>query len=198
VELVLASRNAHKLRELGALLAPNEVVPLPDGIELPPEHGHSYAENALVKARAGARSSGRATLGEDSGIEVRALGDAPGIRSARYAGEEATDVQNLQELLRVAEGLSDRTAAYVCVLALVAPGGEEVLFEGRCEGVLAERPRGEGGFGYDPIFEPTDAAPGQTMAELEPERKNAISHRGRAARQLLKWLGNAGSTMRRR
>jgi XTP/dITP diphosphohydrolase len=191
VELVLASRNAHKLRELGALLAPNEVVPLPEGAELPPEHGDSYAENALVKARAGARSTGRPTLGEDSGIEVRALGGAPGIRSARYAGEEATDAQNLEKLLEAAEGLEDRAAAYVCVLALVTPGGEEILFDGRCEGVLAERPRGDGGFGYDPIFVSADAAPGQTMAELAPELKNAISHRGRAACQLLEWLRSA-------
>jgi XTP/dITP diphosphohydrolase len=188
MELVLASRNAHKLRELGTLLAPNEVVPLPDGVELPPEHGSSYAENALVKGRAGARSTGRPTLGEDSGIEVRALGGAPGIRSARYAGEGATDAQNLEKLLHAAEDLGDRAAAYVCVLALVTPGGEEVLFDGRCEGVLAERPRGDGGFGYDPIFVPADAAPGQTMAELAPERKNAISHRGRAASQLVEWL----------
>jgi len=193
MELVLASRNAHKVRELGALLAPNDVLALPEGIELPPEDGDTYAENALVKARAGARNTGRPTLGEDSGIEVRALDGAPGIRSARYAGEEATDGQNLDKLLRAAEGLDDRAAAYVCALAFVAPGGEEVLFEGRCEGVLAERPRGEGGFGYDPIFEPADAAPGQTMAELPPERKNAISHRGRAARQLLEWLRSAGS-----
>jgi len=191
VELVLASRNAHKLRELGTLLAPHQVVPLPNGIELPPERDRSYAENALAKARTGAGETGRAALGEDSGIEVRALGGAPGVRSARYAGEGVTDEDNLEKLLRAAEGLDDRAAAYVCVLALVGPGGEERLFEGRCEGVLAERPRGDGGFGYDPIFEPADATPGVTMAELAPGQKDAISHRGRAARQLLEWLATA-------
>jgi XTP/dITP diphosphohydrolase len=191
VELVLASRNAHKLRELGTLLAPTRVVPLPDGIVLPPERSRSYAENALAKARTGAGGAGRPTLGEDSGIEVRALGGAPGIRSARYGGEGATDEDNLEKLLRAAEGLTDRAAAYVCVLALVVPGGEERLFEGRCEGALAERPRGDGGFGYDPIFQPADGPPGVTMAELAPDRKNAISHRGRAARLLLEWLASA-------
>jgi XTP/dITP diphosphohydrolase len=190
VQLVLASRNAHKLRELAMLLAPIELRPLPQGIELPPETGQSFAENALAKARAGAQGTGSPTLGEDSGIEVAALGGAPGIRSARYAGEHATDEENLAKLLNEARGVHDRAAAYVCALALVWPGGEEKLFEARCEGRLSNRPRGSGGFGYDPIFEPADGAPGLTMAELSPEQKNAISHRGRAARLLLEWLGN--------
>jgi non-canonical purine NTP pyrophosphatase (RdgB/HAM1 family) len=193
VELVLASRNAHKLRELGMLLAPFELVRLPDGVELPPEGGATYAENALAKARAGARATGKLSLGEDSGIEASALGGAPGVRSARYAGEEATDEDNLAKLLRETEGRGDRAAAYVCALALVAPDGEERLFEARCEGVLARGPRGNGGFGYDPIFEPTEGTPGLTMAELTPDRKNAISHRGQAAALLLHWLGQAGA-----
>jgi XTP/dITP diphosphohydrolase len=191
VDLVLASRNAHKLRELETLLAPNRVVALPAGVELPPEIGDSYADNALAKARAGAGATGRPTIGEDSGIEVAALGGAPGIRSARFAGDAATDEENLEKLLAATDGIADRAAAYVCALVLVDPSGEERLFEGRCEGLLAERPRGEGGFGYDPIFEPVDAEPGVTMAELPPERKDAISHRGRAARALLDWLAAA-------
>jgi XTP/dITP diphosphohydrolase len=192
VELLLASRNPHKLRELRALLAPHEVSALPDGIVLPPEEGQTFAENALAKARAGADATGRATIGEDSGIEASALGGAPGIRSARYAGEGASDRENLEKLLTDVEGASDRGAAYVCALAFVSPEGDQRLFEGRCEGRLVEAPRGDGGFGYDPIFEPRDDGSGLTMAELPPARKNALSHRGRAARRLREWLGETG------
>jgi XTP/dITP diphosphohydrolase len=188
MELVLASRNAHKLRELRALLAPHDLVPLPEGIDLPPELGESFADNALGKARAGAHATARPTLGEDSGIVVAALGGGPGIRSARYAGEDASDDQNLWKLLGETDGASDRSAAYVCALALVAPGDGERLVEGRCEGRLARAPRGSGGFGYDPIFLPADVADGRTMAELSSDEKNSISHRGRAAAALLRSL----------
>jgi XTP/dITP diphosphohydrolase len=188
MQIVLGSRNAHKLRELRALLAPQELESLPEGIDLPPETGTSFAANALTKARATADATGRPALGEDSGIAVRALGGAPGIRSARYAGVNASDEENLQKLLDETEGVDDREAAYVCALAFAEPGGEERIFEATCEGRLAHVPNGTGGFGYDPIFIPDGEAGELTMASLSPERKNTISHRGKAARLFLDWL----------
>jgi XTP/dITP diphosphohydrolase len=189
VRLVLGSRNRHKLRELGELLAPHELVPLPAGVELPPETGTTFAENALLKARASVDGARATAIGEDSGIVVAALGGRPGVRSARYAGEDASDEQNLEKLLRETEGADDRSAAYVCSLAVVTADGEQQLFEGRCEGRLALAPRGSGGFGYDPIFIPVDGPDDETtMAELPPELKNAISHRGKAARSFFDWL----------
>ena len=190
MRLVLASRNPHKLRELAALLAPHELEPLPEGIGLPPETGTSFAENALIKARAAATATGRPALADDSGIEAAALKGAPGVWSARYAGEHASDEQNLERLLSEVPREGDRSVAYVCVLAYVEPGGQEHLAWGRCEGDLAEEPRGSGGFGYDPAFVPRELGDGRTMAELSPEEKDAISHRGRAARELLQLLGN--------
>jgi XTP/dITP diphosphohydrolase len=192
VRLVLASRNEHKLRELSRLLRPHELEPLPPGVELPPETGTTFASNALIKARAAATATGRPAVADDSGIEAVALNGAPGVWSARYAGEDATDEQNLHKLLsEVADG-GDRRVAYVCALAYVEPGGEEVLVEGRCEGVLAQEPRGSEGFGYDPAFVPDDYADGRTMAELAPDEKDAISHRGRAARALRERLVEPG------
>lgn len=188
MRLVLATRNPHKVREFAQLLAGHEVVPLPDDVELPPETGETFAENALGKARAAAAATGMAAIADDSGIEAAALGGAPGVRSARYAGEDATDEENLAKLLREVPADGDRRVAYVCALAYVDPDGRERLFEGRCEGELAHEPRGEGGFGYDPAFLPADLPDGRTMAELAPEEKDAISHRGRAARALLAWL----------
>lgn len=183
----------HKLRELSALLAPHEIVPLPDGIVLPPETGATFAENALEKARSTAGATGRASLGEDSGIVVAALGGAPGIRSARFAGEQATDEENLTKLIAEMKSVEDRSAAYVCALAFADAGGEEHLFEGRCEGRLARAPEGSGGFGYDPIFIAGDSPEDNlTMASLSAEQKGRISHRGRAARLLLEWLAERG------
>jgi XTP/dITP diphosphohydrolase len=184
VRLVLASRNDHKLRELGELLRPHELEPLPAGIELPPESGTTFAANALVKARTAATATGLPAVADDSGIEAAALGGAPGVWSARYAGEDATDEQNLDKLLHEVPADGDRRVAYVCALAYVDPGGSEQVVEARCEGVLAREPRGSGGFGYDPAFVPDDYDDGRTMAELTPEEKDAISHRGRAARAL--------------
>jgi XTP/dITP diphosphohydrolase len=186
VRLVLASRNAHKAREFAALLAPHELVPLPDGVELPPETGETFEENAIVKARASAAATGMPAVGDDSGIEAAALGGRPGVRSARYAGETATDEENLAKLLREAPAGSALT--YVCALAYAEPGGTEHVVVGRCTGTLADAPRGEGGFGYDPAFLPDDVADGRTMAELSPQEKDAISHRGRAVRELLALL----------
>ncbi len=187
MRLVLATRNAHKAREFSALLAPHEVVALPDDVELPPEDGTTFAENALGKARAAAAATGAVTIADDSGIESEALGGAPGVRSARFAGEDATDEENLAKLLRDAPAGS--ALAYVCAIAHVDPAtGAEHVLEGRCTGTLAAEPRGDGGFGYDPAFVPDDDATGRTMAELHPDEKAAISHRGRAARALLAWL----------
>jgi XTP/dITP diphosphohydrolase len=188
MRLVLASRNAHKVRELGVLLAPHELVPLSDDVELPPETGATFEENARVKAESAARDTGAPTVADDSGIEAAALGGAPGVRSARFAGENASDEENLDKLLRDVPRDGDRRVAYVCVLAFAAPGAPTHTVEGRCEGVLAGEPRGAGGFGYDPAFVPADYGDGRTMAELSPEEKDAISHRGRAARALLAWL----------
>jgi XTP/dITP diphosphohydrolase len=189
VQLVLGSRNAHKLRELSELLGNHELVPLPADVMLPPESGTTFADNALTKARAAATSVGGPALGEDSGIVVTALGGGPGVRSARYAGENASDEDNLNKLLEALNGASDRSAAYVCALAFAGADGETRLFEGRCAGTLVREPRGSGGFGYDPIFVPLDGPDEHTtMAELAPADKNSISHRGRAARSLLEWL----------
>ncbi len=189
--MILASRNAHKLRELREILPSVEFEPLPEGIELPPEDGDTYAANALIKARAAAAATGRAAFADDSGIEAAALGGRPGVHSARYDGPGATDAGNLAKLLHeVAAAGEDRRVAYRCVIALVEEDGEEHLFEGSCEGTLAEEPRGAGGFGYDPAFVPADTGSEdeRTMAELSPEEKHAISHRARAARRLGEFL----------
>jgi XTP/dITP diphosphohydrolase len=186
VKLVLATRNAHKLREFATLLMPHEIVALPADVVLPPETAATFAGNALAKARAAARATGLATIADDSGIEAQALGGAPGVRSARYAGEDATDQENLDKLLR--EAPAGSPLAYVCALAFVDAEGGEQLVDGRCTGTLDPNPRGDGGFGYDPAFLPDDIADGRTMAELDPSEKDAISHRGRAARELLALL----------
>ena len=190
LRIVMASRNQHKVRELAGLLAPHTLEQLPESVELPREDGETFAGNALLKARAVAAAMGAAVLADDSGIVVPALGGAPGVRSARYAGTAATDEQNLSRLLDEMAGEEDRRATYVCVLALVEPDGSERLFEGRCEGRLADSPRGAGGFGYDPAFVPDDLSGSErTMAEIAPDEKDAISHRGHAARALGAALG---------
>jgi XTP/dITP diphosphohydrolase len=188
---VVATRNPHKLRELGEILDSLELMPLPNAVELPPEEGETFAENALIKARAAHEGVGTAAIADDSGIESRALGGRPGVRSARYAGPGATDAENLELLLRELDGADDRRVDYVCALAYVTEGGAEHLFEARCAGRLAQEPRGTQGFGYDPAFVPDDTGPGddRTMAELTRAEKHAISHRGRAARLLARWLG---------
>jgi XTP/dITP diphosphohydrolase len=187
IELVLATRNDHKLREFGRLLPELALHPLPDGAPVPEETGGTFAENALIKARAAVAVTGRASIADDSGVEAAALGGAPGVRSARFAGEHATDGENLAKLR--AEAPPGSALRYVCVIAHVAADGTEHLFEGTCEGVMSQDARGEGGFGYDPAFVPADArAGGRTMAELSDAEKDAISHRGHAARALQRWL----------
>jgi XTP/dITP diphosphohydrolase len=192
--LVVATRNDHKLRELGEAMPGVELEPLPPEVELPPEDGATFAANALIKARAAQEATGKPAIADDSGIEAATLGGKPGVRSARYAGEDATDAQNLAKLIGALAGASDQRLTYVCALAYIGADGEEELFEGRCTGTMAPVPRGEGGFGYDPAFIPDDTGPGdeRTMAELSPAEKHAISHRGRAARQLADYL--AGSS----
>ena len=191
MRLVLATRNEHKLREFRVLLEPHELIPLPDEVELPPETGDTFEENARVKARSAARATGLPAVADDSGIEAAALGGRPGVRSARYAGEDATDEQNLAKLLAEVPPDGDLRVGYVCALAYVTADGDEHVFTERCEGELTHEPRGDGGFGYDPAFVPSDYDDGRTMAELGVEEKDAISHRGRAARAFLDWLGGA-------
>ncbi len=137
--LLLATRNEHKLRELREALPGVEIDPLPPEIELPPEDGETFAENALGKARAAHAATGRAAVADDSGIEAYGLGGRPGVRSARYAGEGASDEQNLAKLLEEVGRQEDRRVAYVCAIALVEEDGSESLFEGRCEGSAGER-----------------------------------------------------------
>ena len=189
MELMLASRNAHKLHEFARILdPPHTVVELPAGIDLPPETGASFQENALIKAEAAAKATGRPVFADDSGIAAAALGGAPGIYSARYAGEGATDEANLAKLLREVPDDGDRRVAYVCALVWFVPGEAPHVFEERCEGLLTPEPRGTGGFGYDPAFVPLEIDDDRTMAELPAEEKDAISHRGRAARAFRDWL----------
>ncbi len=187
--IAVASHNAHKVREIARICADwpvawltveNHEGPWPE-VE---ETGSTYLENARLKAEAGAAALGLPALADDSGIEVDALGGRPGPRSARFAGEDATDERNLQELIRALKGVpgSGRTARYRCLAVLASPDGAEVFAEGICEGTLLTKPRGSRGFGYDPIFVP--AGWDVTMAELTDEEKDRISHRGRALRAL--------------
>ncbi len=189
--MIFATGNRHKLREMRELLPGVELEPLPEGVELPPEDGKSFASIALGKARAAHGATGRAAVADDSGIGAVALGGRPGIHSARYGGEGATDAENLEKLLReVAAASGERGAYYVCALVLVEADGAEHVFEARCEGHLIEEARGEGGFGYDPAFVPEATGPDdqRTMSELSQAEKNEISHRGLAARLLAEHL----------
>jgi XTP/dITP diphosphohydrolase len=191
-KLLLATRNGHKRREFERLLSSDaggrwQVETLPDDVRMPPEDGETFAQNALGKARAAAGATGRLSIADDSGIAAAALEGRPGVRSARYAGERASDEENLEKLLR--EVPAGGELEYVCVIAYVDPArGVERTFEGRCAGRLAAAPRGERGFGYDPAFVPDDGPGELTMAELTDAQKDEISHRGRAARELLAWL----------
>ncbi|HET6830917.1 MAG TPA: RdgB/HAM1 family non-canonical purine NTP pyrophosphatase [Solirubrobacterales bacterium] len=182
--VIVATRNPHKLTELGEILPSLELEPLPEAVTLPPEDGDTFAANALGKARAAGAQTGRPAIADDSGIAAAALGGRPGVRSARFAGPQASDAENLSLLIDEMRGAEDRSVAYVCAIAYVDVDGTEIVREARCEGTLAERPRGEGGFGYDPAFLPADYADGRTMAELSAAEKHAISHRGRAARAI--------------
>jgi len=205
--VVLASRNTHKLAEVSRLLAPFGLtaVPVPPTVELPPEIGETFSANALPKAQAAARQLAQPVIADDSGLEAAALGGAPGVRSARYAGENATDAENLEKLL--AEVPAGSEMRYVCVLAFV-DGTTERLFGGECRGHMAAAPRGTRGFGYDPVFIPDGSLAGgsagslvggsagslaggsrdRTMAELADSEKDLISHRGTAVRDFARWF----------
>jgi XTP/dITP diphosphohydrolase len=187
--LVLATRNPHKLREMRRLFEPAGISlePLPEEVELPPEHGLTFADNALPKAIAAASATGRPAIADDSGIEATALNGAPGVRSARYAGLDVTDEENLVRFIE--EVPSDSRLRYVCALAYVNPAtGEERVFFGDCRGRMARERAGSGGFGYDPVFVPDATGDNRTMAELTDAEKDAISHRGHAVRALLRWI----------
>lgn len=188
MEIALASANQGKRREIAALLEPMGIS-VRTAAELGfsedvPETGDTFAENALIKARAVAQALGRPALADDSGLAVEALGGAPGVLSARYAGPGATDAERNAKLLAELAGLppEHRGAAFVCVMACARPDGAALTAEGRLEGRIALAPAGDNGFGYDPVFELPER--GRTVAMLSAEEKNAISHRGRALRDL--------------
>lgn len=188
VPLVLATHNAGKLAELrrildAAGLTRVTLLSAADvGLPEPEETGDTFAENALLKARAGTAASGLACLADDSGLEVDALAGGPGVRSARYAGAHGDDDANLALVVERMRGVAQRRARFVCVAALVTPAGEESIATGVLEGTLALEPRGGNGFGYDPIFQPLGES--CTTAEMSPAQKDAISHRGVAFRSI--------------
>jgi XTP/dITP diphosphohydrolase len=193
-KLVLASNNAGKLREFGQLLAPLDFEVLPQSAFNVPEADEPYVtfvENALAKARHCARITGLPALADDSGLCVHALGGAPGVRSARFAGEPKSDARNNAHLIEQLQGKADRSGHYVAVLVFVrhADDPQPLIAEGEWHGEILEAPRGEGGFGYDPLF--WLPALNATAAELAPEQKNNLSHRGMALQQLIAKLKQA-------
>ncbi len=198
-KLLLATNNPGKIRELDSLLQGSPFVvatPESEGIDLDVEEtGTTFEENARLKAEAFARASGLCAMADDSGLEVDALGGEPGVYSARYAGPDATDEERVRYLLSKLGDIEweKRGARFRSVVALAHPDGEVRLFEGACEGVVAFEPRGDKGFGYDPIFYIPNL--GKHMAELDMEQKNGVSHRGMAARKAIEYLkAAAGDT----
>jgi XTP/dITP diphosphohydrolase len=198
---VLASANPAKARELREVLAAVgvtlDVVARPEGLPVPAEDAPDFEGNARLKADAVVAATGEAALADDSGLEVAALGGAPGVHSARYAGPGASDADNVARLLAELDAVgavdpARRMARFRCVLVLRRPDGSEVVAEGTVEGRIASAPRGAGGFGYDPVFVPEEGD-GRTFAEMAPEEKHRISHRGRALRSLADALGASGS-----
>lgn len=193
--LVVASGNPEKLKELCALLEDFSAELLPQsalGVPAAVESGESFEANALIKARNASRCSGLPAIADDSGLEVDALDGGPGVLSARYAGEGASDADNIGKLLSVLDGVdaSQRAARFVCVMVYVRDAEDQapIVCRGVWEGRILEEPSGDGGFGYDPLFfVPSE---GMTAAALEPERKNALSHRGQALRMLKRALSN--------
>lgn len=192
MKIVLATRNKGKIKEIREILkgAPVELLTLEDfpAVTLPPEDGKTFLENALKKARFVSKETALPALADDSGLEVDSLGGGPGVRSARYAGEGAMDEDNVEKLLKELKGVAPgkRGARFRCVAALVLPSGEELVFEGTIEGAITLEPRGEGGFGYDPVFLIPEK--GKTAAQLTMDEKNAISHRGKAFNKFRGWV----------
>ncbi len=212
-QFVLASRNKDKLRELSEMLSElgAELLPLPEDAPEPEESGESFEENALIKARAAAKLTGTVAIADDSGLCVDVLSEQPGVYSARFGSkeyfryaaahgiglkgepvEDAGDKDRIEFLLRNMEDVpeEERTARFVCVAAVVAPSGGTITVRGECEGIIAKGPNGESGFGYDPVFWFPEY--GCTFAELSPELKNEVSHRGKAMRLLKKALREIG------
>jgi len=186
IPLILATRNEGKTGEIRALLAefPVDIKNLTDFGPTPAieEDGETFEDNAVKKARFISKILGFPALADDSGLMVEALGNGPGVRSARYAGEEATDADNNAKLLRELENTENRNAAFACVIAIAVPWGPALIYEGRCEGVIANEQIGTKGFGYDPVFYYPPLQ--KTFAQLSTEEKNQVSHRGQALRQL--------------
>lgn len=193
--VVVATGNAHKVTEIEAILAPvmpgtsfyalGELGDFPE----PVENGDSFTENAIIKAQAACEQTGLPAVADDSGLVVDALSGEPGIMSARWAGVHGDDARNNAKLMREMEGVADedRTARFHSSVVLIYPDGSVLTGEGDCEGMIGRKPKGENGFGYDPLFWPAET-PGRTMAELEPAEKNAISHRGYALADLARQL----------
>jgi len=185
--ILLGSTNPGKLREYREILGGLDLeLVAPSDLDLvpaePAEDAETFAESASAKARGYAAASGLRTIADDSGLEVFALHGAPGVRSRRYFGEDASPEERNARLLALLEGVQDRSARFVCVAALASPDGHVELFDGEVRGEIAEEPRGDGGFGYDPVF--VIAGDGRTMAELTPDEKHHISHRGIAGAKL--------------
>jgi len=182
MNILVATTNPGKIREISALLAGLKVSILsPKEINIAldvEENGTSFADNAQIKARAWCEASGMPALADDSGLCVDALDGRPGVRSARFAGQGASDEDNYRLLIEYMKGIKDRGARFVCAVALAFPEGDVVLAQGSCEGTILEKPSGSGGFGYDPVF--LDPASGKSFAQLVPEEKNARSHRKKA------------------
>jgi XTP/dITP diphosphohydrolase len=181
--LLIATMNQGKLREFYALVPEGvELVTLADlGLNAPDETGDTFTENADLKALAAAQASGLIALADDSGLEVDALGGAPGVYSARYAGEPASDQRNVELLLANLRDGASRSAHFTCAISIASPAGVLARGEGRCQGEIAKTPRGSHGFGYDPVFLLPD---GRSLAEYEPEEKNRISHRSQAIKSI--------------
>ncbi len=184
--LVMATRNAGKTDEIRALLQdfPIDIRNLDDFGPIPEvvEDGATFEENAYKKASFTARVLGVPALADDSGLVVPALNGAPGVHSARYAGSDATDAERCDKLLKAMENVSDRRAAFECVISIAVPGGPALTYESRCEGEITRSPRGTNGFGYDPIFRYPPL--GRTFAELNRDEKGAVSHRGKALKEI--------------
>ncbi|MCC6226676.1 MAG: RdgB/HAM1 family non-canonical purine NTP pyrophosphatase [Microthrixaceae bacterium] len=189
--IVAATANPAKLSEIREILdGILEVLPRPPGLPDVSEDAPDLVGNARLKANAVAIATGRSALADDTGLEVAALGGAPGVRSARYAGDDATDAENVTLLLHRMRGVTDRSACFHTVV-IVAGGSGEVISHGLCEGTIATEPRGGGGFGYDPVFVPAEGD-GRTFAEMSAGEKHGMSHRGRALRGLLELVAGDG------
>jgi len=194
IEVVIATRNSGKLREIRAILSPLglKILSLRDFPEVPEiiEDGQTFEENAVKKAAVVSRQTGRMAVADDSGLAVDALQGRPGVFSSRYAGEKATDAQRYQKLLKEMAGTPQgkRGAAFICAMAVASPKGKVEMVKGECRGEIAFAPKGSHGFGYDPVFYLPER--GKTMAELEPDVKNRISHRAQALEKLKQVLPN--------